>query len=550
MLGHLMTLSNNKCFEATNGLEVFAMVKRSLIARDATHNPGSQRLPDAFDVILMDNNMPQMSGIEATRELRKVGFNGPIIGISGDASDAEFLRAGADAVLVKPVSGLVLTKSIAVALKRQNLDILARRRRSDVLLTNVSSRLQQLERNKKTEDRGPVAPTVEQRGALTNEAAQHGSLLPSLRVGSRPSFKRVGREGSVESRGQGGGVVNMAVPQGLPLRIIPVGSRSRRLGRAGSVASMASRESKQSGSRNNSEWQILEQVMAVSPPPLGPPLGNPPCTSQSRAGSVRIHPNASVRHLMSSRASTAFVTDEAVRLRWEDVMSYTLNFILPEFHTAEMRWAYAEYSRSNLNYKLGVMLIGPAFLSLLLTRGSIATLWHLNPAFVLAFVSYVVVVVCCVMLLFNRFAAISHRYKITFMQPYYEAATKFYQSPFHDIFDNAVVIFNALCTSLYVLARVLQGGCPPGTTMWNEQDCNPEGDAGEVPQDSLLIAIVSLIAIQIFIGCAASRHSVVAAWTILVVLMNISMSIVGSHLYYWNNAVLLIAICMSYEIVR
>jgi hypothetical protein len=117
------------------------------------------------------------------------------------------------------------------------------------------------------------------------------------------------------------------------------------------------------------------------------------------------------------------------------------------------------------------------------------------------------------------------------------------------VFDNAAVVFNALYTSLYILARVLQGPCPPGTTMWNEQECNPEENDGEVPQDALLIAVISTIAVQIFVGCA-SRLSVAAAWVILLVLMNVSMHIAGSHLFFWNNAVVVIAICVSYEIER
>jgi CheY-like chemotaxis protein len=118
LMVRLLKVPNNFCFEASNGLQAFAMVKRSLITRDSFHVPGSQRLPDAFDVILMDNNMPQMSGIEATHELRKAGFTGPIIGLTGDSDDGEFLRAGADCVLIKPVSSAVAKKAIAEALRR------------------------------------------------------------------------------------------------------------------------------------------------------------------------------------------------------------------------------------------------------------------------------------------------------------------------------------------------------------------------------------------------------------------------------------------------
>ena len=144
---------------------------------------------------------------------------------------------------------------------------------------------------------------------------------------------------------------------------------------------------------------------------------------------------------------------------------------------------------------------------------------------------------------------ISYRYDIKFLQPYHEIAAKFYRSPYREVFNNAVIVSNAMCAGLYMLARVLQGPCPSGTSIWNEQECNPEGNDGEVPQDALLVAIISAIAVQVFIGCA-SRLSVAVAWAVLLVLMNASMYIAGSSLYFWNNTVLAIAICVSYEIER
>jgi len=59
--------------------------------------------------ITMDNQMPVMTGVVATRELRAAGYDGRIVGVSGNATrvgndEDGFLAAGADAVLSKPVS--------------------------------------------------------------------------------------------------------------------------------------------------------------------------------------------------------------------------------------------------------------------------------------------------------------------------------------------------------------------------------------------------------------------------------------------------------------
>ena len=521
LLVRLLKLANNRCFEATNGLEAFAMVKRSLIVRDATHGAISPRLAEVYDVVFLDDNMPQMSGIEATRELRKVGFVGPIIGVSEDTSDNEFLRAGADALLAKPVSGAAVTKAIEEAL----------RRRIRVAFEGDASA-----RSNRSQSHGLVVA-----GSLRPE--EH--LAQSSMVGTRgPSRLGMGLEsGSSEVIPQ----PQLAASQsyhGAPSR---AGNSM-----APEIAYRPNRTSTRPGSVHITPAQSFRRLSQDGTSPGPQQLIVLPNRGPSRAGSARVSPGSVMgptARFPAARDSTTFVTDAAVMLKWEEVVSYTLDFIPPDLQTAEMRWAYAEYSRSNLNHKFVVMLVGPVSLAFMVTRGSFGSLWHLNPAFILAFVSYVMVCLCCVMVWTNRLAVISYRYNIAYMQRFHDLASRFYRSSYRDVFDNAVVVCSALCTSLYVLARVLQGACPEGTTMWNAQECNPEGAEGEVPQDALLIAIISLIAVQIFIGCA-SRLSVVAAWVIVIVLINASMSVVGSSLFFWNNTVLINAMCVSYEIER
>lgn len=63
-----------------------------------------------FEVVLMDEEMPAMGGIEATRAMREKDLNGRnrpiIVGVSGNSTDADkkrCLSAGMDAFLAKPV---------------------------------------------------------------------------------------------------------------------------------------------------------------------------------------------------------------------------------------------------------------------------------------------------------------------------------------------------------------------------------------------------------------------------------------------------------------
>ncbi len=70
----------------------------------ATRIRGGAELPNA---VLMDRQMPVLSGVEATARLRSLGYRGLIVGVTGSALAEElsqFQRAGANVVLPKPLN--------------------------------------------------------------------------------------------------------------------------------------------------------------------------------------------------------------------------------------------------------------------------------------------------------------------------------------------------------------------------------------------------------------------------------------------------------------
>lgn len=76
-----------------------------------------------YDVVIMDINMPEMDGFEATRRLRNGGFSGPVIALTATlaveiADQAK--AAGITDIIVKPFDPLVLCNRILQSLKQKD----------------------------------------------------------------------------------------------------------------------------------------------------------------------------------------------------------------------------------------------------------------------------------------------------------------------------------------------------------------------------------------------------------------------------------------------
>lgn len=75
--------------------------------------------PDTYDAILMDRRMPVMDGIEATKEIRQINQQVPIIAMTADAFDDDTrvsLEAWMNAHLTKPVVPVELYQTLATVI--------------------------------------------------------------------------------------------------------------------------------------------------------------------------------------------------------------------------------------------------------------------------------------------------------------------------------------------------------------------------------------------------------------------------------------------------
>jgi CheY-like chemotaxis protein len=76
-----------------------------------------------YDVILMDIQMPNLDGYEATQRLRKEGYKKKIIALTANAFREErerILSGGFDQYLTKPISRINLIKEISSILFKEN----------------------------------------------------------------------------------------------------------------------------------------------------------------------------------------------------------------------------------------------------------------------------------------------------------------------------------------------------------------------------------------------------------------------------------------------
>ena len=101
MMNRLMVSKGHTCTEAEDGIDAVKLMSTGVVH---------------FDLILMDNVMPNMSGPLATKAIRSLGFKGLIFGVTGNALPediAKFIAHGADAVLLKPLDVLKFDSVLA-----------------------------------------------------------------------------------------------------------------------------------------------------------------------------------------------------------------------------------------------------------------------------------------------------------------------------------------------------------------------------------------------------------------------------------------------------
>ena len=111
------------------------------------------------------------------------------------------------------------------------------------------------------------------------------------------------------------------------------------------------------------------------------------------------------------------------------------------------------------------------------------------------------------------------------------------------------MMFAGTSPGVRMIGRVVQGTCPPDTSVWHSQVCNTNGAMNELPMDTLFVTIILSLALQVCLR-SFTPTALFGLWVVNFSLINIALYLVESPLILYMNIYLIILGMTSYEIER
>ena len=114
---HILVAEDNEVNQVVVGNQLKKLRVQFKVVNDGTQAIHAIKR-DSYDLILMDCQMPNLDGFEATRQIRVFNPEIPIIGFTASAMDNEYkkcIEAGMNNILSKPVRKKDLEKAFAKA---------------------------------------------------------------------------------------------------------------------------------------------------------------------------------------------------------------------------------------------------------------------------------------------------------------------------------------------------------------------------------------------------------------------------------------------------
>ncbi|CAE6406227.1 unnamed protein product [Rhizoctonia solani] len=136
LMSRMLTRLGCVCETAENGMIALEMLLGPMAGTPSTGDPPSStpsdspatnvQVPSKYAVVFLDNQMPLCSGLEVMRQLRSIGRQDFVVGVTGNAlkeDQEEYYEAGVDHVLTKPVLESSLKQMLVMADERRRTQV-------------------------------------------------------------------------------------------------------------------------------------------------------------------------------------------------------------------------------------------------------------------------------------------------------------------------------------------------------------------------------------------------------------------------------------------
>jgi signal transduction histidine kinase len=115
--------------------------------------------------------------------------------------------------------------------------------------------------------------------------------------------------------------------------------------------------------------------------------------------------------------------------------------------------------------------------------------------------------------------------------------------------DSLVLLLVTLQYGFVLYGRVAAGPCPPGTSIWDTQTCNPVAESHSIPQDQVLLLYMVPVLVQICVK-AVHLHALAAAWVIVAAFVVAALQCVDGWRQLWTLLYLVLVVFISFEYER
>ena len=115
--------------------------------------------------------------------------------------------------------------------------------------------------------------------------------------------------------------------------------------------------------------------------------------------------------------------------------------------------------------------------------------------------------------------------------------------------EEALPLFTSVSIGLYLIARVQAGQCAPSTTIWLSQSCNPVGDCGSIPHDTVILSYATPLIFQLALK-GIRFHMIIISWCASTAFVLAAMLITQGYMQLWTVLYSLLFLYIICEIER